>query len=497
MFTRIKFLAVILAVLSFSISNTAQAGRWVQNGGLTACGQKAMELLSHAEDDGLNPSDFTYGVNAVHNAMAGKGSMEEAERQINDAVIRYIDQIRNGRFDPKTVSHLIVMRPEPVNAPAIIQQGLASGGCEWLAQQEPPYEGYRQLKPLLKQYRQLAAQGNWPQLPTQININPGFADDNLPVVRQMLGALGYLDQGSVNGSSDYDEALLNAVKDFQGTHGLLADGKIGPLTAKEFNKTPNERVRQIVLTMERWRWMPRNPGAKHIKVNIAGFVLEGVESNQVTLRSPIIVGTDYRETPVFTAQMTEVKFNPSWNVPRGLAIKDKLPKIREDPSYLSKNHFVLTRVVNGRETVISPHSVNWHEVSSGNFNFHLRQTPGDHNALGKIRFTINSPFDVFMHSTPDKYLFDYPVRAFSSGCIRVKKVAELGEFALGNKSAWPTSRIEQEMQGRDTKVIKMNHSIPVYVMYNTVWVDENGKAHFMADIYNQDAQLGNIMKRWL
>lgn len=499
MFNKLKVIAILSGIFYFSGTFAIQAastgGRWVSASGLTSCGAKAYELLRSSDDNGLNSKDFRNGIEAVNKAQAGQMSYDEADKHLNDAVVLYIDQVRNGRFDPKLANSRIVMRPDPVNPQAIIAQGLASGSCEWLDQQEPQYDGYRQLKPLLKKYRVLASQGNWPKIPESINIVPGSSDNNLPAIRSMLTALGYMSDTS--GSSDYDDGLLAAMKQFQATHGLLADGAIGPLTAKELNKTPQDRVRQIVVTMERWRWMPRNPGARHINVNIPGFQLEGVENGKIVLRSPIIVGADYRETPVFTANMTEVKFNPSWNVPHGLAVKDKLPKLREDPSYLDKNHFVLSRVINGREQVISPHSVNWHAINAGNFNFQLRQTPGDHNALGKIRFTILSPFDIFLHSTPDKYLFDFPVRAFSSGCIRVKKVAELGEFALNNPSVWPASRIEKEMQGRDTKVIQMSKAIPVHVTYFTVWTDENGQAHFMADIYGQDAHVANVMKRWL
>jgi murein L,D-transpeptidase YcbB/YkuD len=501
MLQHVKYIAIASGVFYLSgaacVDYAAANGLWTTSGGLTSCGEKAYDLLRKAEDDGLSAVDFRFGVEAVEKAKRGQISFSEAEKQLNDAVLRYISQIRNGRFDPKTVDHRIVMRPDHVDPASIVSQGASSGSCEWLSQQEPPYEGYKQLKPLLKKYRALASQGKWPQLPARMNVRVGSSDENLPAVREMLAALGYLSSSDVGGGSDYDDALLEGVKRFQATHSLLADGQIGPVTVKELNKSPAERVRQIVITMERWRWMPRNPGSRHIKVNIAGFQLEGVENGRIVLRSPIIVGTDYRETPVFTAPMTEVKFNPSWHVPYNLAIKDKLPKIKEDPSYLTKNHFVLTRTVNGREQEISPHSVNWGSVHAGNFNFNLRQTPGDHNALGRIRFTILSPFDIFLHSTPDQHLFDYPIRTFSSGCIRVKKVAELGEFAMNNPSVWPASRIRQEMQGSETKVMKLPQSIPVYVTYFTVWTDENGESHFMTDVYGQDKHVESAMKRWL
>lgn len=493
MLSKIKYFVLVFALI---LCGQAQAGMWASPSGLTACGAKAVEKFKNIADEGLSERDYQYGLDAAAKLSSGQMPYQEADRLINDAMIRYIDQVRNGRFDPKMADRTIIMRPEDLNAPAIIKAGAESGSCEWMDRQEPPYEGYRQLKPVLKKYRQIEAQGPWPTLPNNLSISDGESDSNLGTVRFMLGRLGFLDAGDVSDSSSYDGTLSNAVKAFQSSHGLLADGNIGPLTVKELNKTPKQRVNQILVTMERWRWLPRNPGQRHILINLAGFELQGVENNQVTLRSNIIVGADYRETPVFTANMTEVKFNPSWTVPHNLAVKDKLPKIKENPSYVRNNNFVLTQTVNGKTQVVDANSVNWSNVNSSNFNYTLRQTPGDHNALGKIRFTIDSPFSIYLHSTPDKHLFDYPIRTFSSGCIRVQKVAELGAFAM-NSPDWPVSRMQQEMQGNETRVIKMPRSIPVYLNYLTVWTDENGVTHFMPDVYDQDRLVLQAMKRWL
>ena len=503
MFKQFKLMTTLWAFIGISgmlLASPAQchSGIWVNSGGLSACGAKAYDLLTHAEDEGLSSGDFTYGIQAADRARRGQISYAEADRQMNDAMIRYIDQIRHGRFNPRSADHRIVMQPERVSAANVIAQGSASGGCDWLDQQAPPFEGYRQLKPLLKKYRAIAAQGPWPMLPTNMNVAPYGSNENLGTVRDMLVRLGYLSDSDSGSSSDSDDALMNAVKKFQSTHGLLPDGALGPATVKELNKSPAERVRQIVITMERWRWMPRNPGARYIRVNIAGFMLDAVENGRIVMSSPIIVGTDYRETPVFSATMTEVKFNPSWHVPHSLAIKDKLPKLhQEGASYLTNNHFVVTTTVNGKEREVNPHSINWKNVHEGNFHYSLRQTPGDYNALGRIRFTIISPFGVYLHSTPDQHLFEWPIRTFSSGCIRVKKVEELGAFVMNNSSDWPASRIASEMHGSSTKAVSLPRSIPVHVVYFTVWNDENGEPHFQPDVYGQDAHVASVMRRWL
>lgn len=492
MLKKLKIIAIAGFLGMVANPTWAASGIWVSSGGVTACGAKAYDLLSHADDEGLSTGDFVNGISALERARQGQISYAEADRIVHDNMIRYIEQVRHGRFNPRSADHRIVMEPEHVNGAAVIAQNGSSGGCEWLNNQAPPFEGYRQLKPLLRKYRAIAAQGPWPQLPAGMNVAPNGDDGNMGTVSEMLTRLGYMSDSGGWGGGDGD--LLNAIKKFQATHGLLPDGSVGPATVKELNKSPADRVKQIIVTMERWRWFPRNPGQRYIRVNIAGFMLDAVDRGQIVLSSPIIVGTDYRETPVFSATMTEVKFNPSWHVPHGLAIKDKLPKLHEEgASWLTNNHFVVTDS-KGRE--INPHSINWKKVNASNFGYSLRQTPGDHNALGRIRFTILSPFDIYLHSTSDPHLFEWPIRTFSSGCIRVQKVAELGAFAF-NSPDWPASRVQSEMHGSNTKAVPLPRSIPVHVVYFTVWHDENGQPHFQPDVYGQDAHVAAVMRRWL
>lgn len=491
----LKQILIILLVSGLTSPAFANQGYWFGAGGLSNCGQKAVDLLKSADEEGLEPGHYRYAVDAAERAQKGQGSYAEAAAKLTQAMKQYVDDIRNGRFDPKLADRQIVMRPSPVNPAKIVSSGMASGSCHWMTQQAPPYIEYQQLKLILRKYKVLESRGSWPKIPTNITLRPGERNEHVASLRYILGGLGDLSPSQVDGGTYFDEGVKLAVQDFQARHAMNRDGVVGTVTIQELNKTPSDRIRQIKVTMERWRWMPRNPGYRHIKVNVAGFQLDAVQGGRIVMRTPIIVGEEFYETPVFTAIMTDIKFNPSWHVPHGLATQDKLPEILKDPSYLTRNNFVVTQKIGNTYKTVDPRSINWRNYSSSNFPFQLRQLPGDNNALGKIRFTIQSPFNIYLHSTPYQYLFDYPTRNFSAGCIRVKNVVGLAEFALKSPE-WTRNRITQEMQGYQTKQVNLNERIPVHVTYFTVWVDGYGVPHFMPDAYGQDQQIWQAMKHY-
>lgn len=485
-----------IAIITFAtIASAYSNSYWMQGNQLSTCGQTAYELLKNSELDGLNPADYAFAVKAVEAAQQGSGSSDNASSALTRAMTKYVDDVRNGRFNPRLADKELVMTPENINAAAIVSKGMSSGSCQWMQEQAPPYPEYKQLKVILRKYMGLRDQGHWPQIPTNVSLSYGDRDEAINKVREILVREGDLSSSYLNDGSYYDQALKDAVLRFQVRHGMNPDGLIGPLTAKEMNRTPTDRIHQIQVTMERWRWMPRNPGYRHIIVNIAGFQLEAYQGGQVMVRSPIIVGADYRETPVLTARMTEINFNPSWHVPHGLAVKDKLPELKKDPSFARKHNFVVTKNVGGKLVEVDPSTINWNQYSSGNFPFSLRQRPGDDNALGKIRFAIQSPFNIYLHSTNYKQLFDYTVRTFSSGCIRVKYVTDLAYYVFNDPTNWTKPRIEKAMEGNNTMTVKLPASIPVHINYFTVWTDEMGVPHFMQDVYGQDRQVLAVMQR--
>jgi murein L,D-transpeptidase YcbB/YkuD len=277
---------------------------------------------------------------------------------------------------------------------------------------------------------------------------------------------------------------------YQRLKALLAECREA-LKADPANAELSKKIQKIVLNMERWRWLPEKMANRYVMVNIAAFNLKGVQNDKIVLETPVIVGHVTRKTPVFAANINSIRFNPSWNVPRFIAVKDKLPKIKRNPSYLNRSGFVL---YNSAGNVISPRSVNWASVNANNFNYHLRQVPGDRNALGKIRFTLDNTSGIYLHDTPEKKLFDEPVREFSSGCIRVKDPIKLASFVFNNPQAWTPQKIKDNMRGNFTKNVALVQPVPVYITYFTVWQDDKGDIYFSKDSYGKDRELEEALK---
>lgn len=252
----------------------------------------------------------------------------------------------------------------------------------------------------------------------------------------------------------------------------------------------SRRIDQIVINMERWRWLPEKMPTRYVMVNIAAFELKAVQDDQVSFETPVIIGHVTRKTPVFASTIDAIRFNPSWHVPQSIAVKDKLKKIKADPGYLSRNGYVL---YNSAGQPISAYNVNWSNVSASNFNYHLRQVPSGRNALGKIRFSINSPYNVYLHDTPEKELFNQQERSLSSGCIRVKDPVKLASFVFNDPAHWSPEKIQANMKGNQTKNIPLGQSVPAFITYFTVWKDNQG-VHFEKDIYGRDQQLRDALK---
>jgi murein L,D-transpeptidase YcbB/YkuD len=284
----------------------------------------------------------------------------------------------------------------------------------------------------------------------------------------------------------FDEHVEHAVRRFQARHGLRVDGVLGPVTLAALNVSVTQRLQQLRANLERWRWLPRDLGRQHIVVNIARFTLDVVEDAQSVMTMRIIVGTPYRDTPAFSSQINYLVLNPSWNVPLRIAVEDKLPLIRQDPGYLGRNHMKVFQGWGTEAREIDPGTINWSKVSAEKFPYRLRQTPGPLNALGQIKFILPNPFDVYLHDTPSRELFNRTIRTFSSGCIRVEKPLELAQYVLRGDPRWRHESLLATIGRRREQTIRVPVPVPVHILYWTAWVEVDGTVHFRNDIYHRD-----------
>jgi murein L,D-transpeptidase YcbB/YkuD len=288
---------------------------------------------------------------------------------------------------------------------------------------------------------------------------------------------------------------VNAVKHFQMRHGLEPDARLGRATAAQLNTPLSHRIRQLQLTLERWRWVPHSFPRPPIVVNIPEFKVRALKDSYGTeLEMKVVVGNAYgHQTPVFPAELSSVIFRPYWNVPISIQRKELLPKLNRDPSYLVKNRY---QVVTARDTVVSEGVVDdalLKQLRSGVLR--LRQVPGPENALGLIKFVFPNDYDVYMHGTPAMKLFSKYRRDFSHGCIRVENPVQLATWVFRDMPEWTPERIIETMNGDKTLHVKLDRAIPVLIVYATAVVLENGEVRFFEDIYGQDARLDQLLAK--
>jgi murein L,D-transpeptidase YcbB/YkuD len=360
----------------------------------------------------------------------------------------------------------------------------------------PKHEGYVRLFETFNQYRLLLENGaKWPLVPPGPKMELGDRNDRVAMLRARLADEPELQGEFLAGETDlFDNSLEMAVMDFQNRHGLDVDGIVGRATLAALNTSLEEKVERIRLNLERWRWIPEDLGVRNVQVNIANFHLKVVEQEQTVLEMKIIVGKDYRKTPVFSDKIYYMVLNPSWNVPRSIAIKDKLPLIRKNPGYLVQQKMRVYSSWKPDAREINPYNIDWRTVTESNFRYRLRQEPGPNNALGRIKFMFPNRFNVYLHDTPSRELFNKTSRTFSSGCIRIQKPEELALYLLKDDPGWTPEKFRKTLDTMKEQSIRLPSPVPVHLLYWTVFVDDDGVVQFRNDIYGRDAQLAKALE---
>jgi murein L,D-transpeptidase YcbB/YkuD len=260
-------------------------------------------------------------------------------------------------------------------------------------------------------------------------------------------------------------------------------------TLKEMNVPIERRIRQIVLNMERLRWLPEDIERRYILVNIANFELEVLEADRVIMNMAIVVGKQNQRTSVFSGKMTYIELNPYWNIPQSIAVKEILPKVKKDPAYLAQKRIKVIEYWRRQEREVNPDKVNWSRLNQDNLKYSFRQDFGPGNALGRVKFMFPNKFDIYLHDTPERHLFKRTQRTFSHGCIRIAKPIDLAEYLLKDDLKWDRRKILAEIGKGKRQVLKLQEPIDVHILYLTAWVDHQGEVQFRPDIYQGDAVL--------
>ena len=283
----------------------------------------------------------------------------------------------------------------------------------------------------------------------------------------------------------FDDSVDAAVKAFQESAGLKADGVLGPSTLDRLNAAANSHVDTILVNMERWRWMPEDLGQFYVRVNIPNFNLDIYKNGKVFYTTRIVVGQPTKQTPIFSDEIEYVIVNPSWNVPASIALKEMLPDIQADPARALNGYQVFANI-GGRFRAVDPWSVDWRNVDMRNIQ--IKQPPGEKNALGSIKFMFPNPYAVYLHDTPSKSLFQKDFRAYSHGCMRVMNPWDFAASLLTYDPNVSADSLKKLVGGQETQV-NLTHRIPVHITYFTAWVDDSGKLQVRSDVYGHDARM--------
>jgi murein L,D-transpeptidase YcbB/YkuD len=282
----------------------------------------------------------------------------------------------------------------------------------------------------------------------------------------------------------FDEALEAAVKAFQRAHGLEPDGQVGGQTLAALRVTVGERIDQLLVNLERWRWLPADLGARHVRVNLPAFTLEAVEAGQPVLRMRVIIGMEDWQTPVLSDRVEYLVLNPTWHVPRRIAAEEVLPKLQEDPGAAAKLGVKVRRGDTGEP--VDPGSVDWSGDGAG-YRFH--QDPGPSNPLGPVKFVFPNRFAIYLHGTPNPKPFALAQRALSHGCVRVEEPLALAAFFLAGQEGGDEGALAQAIGRGKERRVALAEPVPVHLFYWTAYVDAEGRLHFAPDLYRRDAPL--------
>jgi len=478
------------------------APAWSHEGAISGDFVVLVERIRAAAEEGLNPADYHLALLERFSQGAppiGPGSSEHVMGRLidldlaaTDAFLILASHLLKGKVDPVTVDAEWHARRRGADLAGLLETALDENKLGLtLDELLPPQPEYRLLRETLRNYRRIEEGIGWLAVPAGPIMKKGGKDVRVAGVRVRLAQTGDVPatpQGGMDALT-FDEELELGVKAFQARHGLDVDGIVGPETLRELNVPPGDRVRQIRANLERWRWLPQDLGRRNVLVNIANFELEVIEDGKRVLVSRAVVGRPYRRTPVFSAQMTYVVINPSWNVPPTIATKDILPEAKKDPGYLVRKNFKVFAGWGGDLRELDPLTVAWERFAPNDLPVHFLQPPGPSNALGRIKFMFPNEFDVYIHDTPARELFEKSSRGFSSGCIRIEKSLELAEYVLAGSGQWRRDKVLDAIGTEQELTVRLPRPIPVHVLYWTAWVDGEGVLQFRRDIYNRDALL--------
>jgi L,D-transpeptidase YcbB len=478
---------------------------WVDDNGLTSRAKSAMEEIGKADEYGLRASDYALPkLDSFDRKSANASSaLADAEIKLDIAVLRYARDARGGRFDWTKINPNLdptLALPDPLQV--MESMAIRSDPAVYLRSFQPDQPQFQALRKAL-----IAARGgnveekdDVVRIPDGPVLKIGLEHEQVALLRKRLDVPA-ADPAKEN---VFDANVEEAVDRFQQERGYRPDGMVGPGTRRVLNQQNRQtsspaRTRQILINMERWRWLPNDLGSFYVTVNIPEFMLRVMEDGQPGFTTRVVVGKPDKQTPVFSNEMQTIVFNPYWNVPNSIKTDELLPSIRGggdfffggggmyDASVFARNGL---RVAIGTKEV-DPSRLDWSRIDIRNLNVY--QPPGPTNVLGVVKFLFPNKHDVYMHDTTQKNLFAKTIRAESHGCMRVQNPEQLATILLKQDQGWSAQRVASAIGGTPDYQVPLRQKIPVYITYFTLKVNDDGSIATFRDLYGHDARMAAVM----
>ena len=476
---------------------------WVQNLHVRPQGLAVIGLLQNADAKGLDAEDYDgsrwQGRLVKVEQKPSEQDLISFDTALTVSLMRYIRAIHCGRVNPKEFKFQLDMGGEPLPLAEFIQTQVlnASDAAAEIQKLEPPFLGYRKLLALLPVYEGYAHQAEGEKFPTVTKtVRPGQPYAGVVQLGRFLQIIGDIPAGVQldPNATVYQGALVDGVKHYQDRHGETPSGNLDARTVNELNTPPAVRIRQIKLTLERWRWLPHSFAQPPVVVNLPEYRVRAMNPDgSVAFYKNVIIGKAYgHKSPIFEKEIRYVVFRPYWDVTPSIQRNEIVPHIQEDPTYIAKHNF---EVVTPQGEVVTDNQVS-PEVLEGIRSLHLmvRQKPGDTNSLGLVKIIFPNPDNVYLHGTDAPELFTQDVRDFSHGCIRVQKPEDLVAWVLRNNPGWDLERVKATMNGEKNNIqVNLTTRIPVLIVYGTATVNEENQIRFFDEIYGYDAELDKAL----
>ncbi|WP_169714462.1 L,D-transpeptidase family protein [Algoriphagus antarcticus] len=470
---------------------------WLFNGTLSNKGEELLEQIEDSKYDGLQPSD--YNLTKIYELSSNKDKENKkfrnlsSEEKVNlellltDSFFNLAHDLDKGKVNPSSLdpNWKFEEKETDLNYSDLIKE-VASGSSvkKTFEKLYPNSELYAHGKDAIKELYEIRENDTltWSFEPVEGAIKVGEKHAAIPELRKRLVFWDFLKQYDTDEATLFDSTMFSGLQKYQESNGMNPDGVIGSLVAESLNNSPQNLIDIASINMERLRWMPKMDwNQEMVLVNIANYQLDYMEKADTAFTAKVIVGKEYNESPTFTAPMSYIVFSPYWNIPESITNEEIIPSVQKNPNYLSQKNM---EVVNGSGEVVKASKINLSKEEG----YRVRQKPGGDNSLGLVKFMFPNEYNIYIHDTPARSLFEKETRALSHGCIRIQNPEQFAKILLHDKS-WTDEKIKEAMNQENEEVVELDRKIPVVILYMTFWADKDGKANFRSDVYDRDQGL--------